>query len=162
MRKPKPSVNEKALSLLSVRSYTERGLYDKLCAFTDDEEAAWNAILRMRELGLLDDLDYARRYAADCMSLKGYSLSRTKQLLRRKGISADTVDEALEEHEHTDPQPMIANIILKRYMRHMSGADGQKKLIAALMRKGFKYADIRAVLENLLEDENYYAEYNDG
>jgi len=149
---------EKALSLLSKRAYTERGLYDKLCKLSEDEEAVWDAILRMRELGLLDDLDYARRYSADCMNLKGYSLSRTKQALRQKGIHPDVIDEALVEHEDDDPEPVIAKAILKRYMRKISTEDGQKKAIAALMRKGFRYANIRTVIENLLDDEMYYSE----
>jgi regulatory protein len=149
---------EKALSLLSARSYTERGLYDKLYTFTDNEESAWTAVLRMRELGLVDDLDYARRYGADCMNLKGYSLSRTKQALRQKGIHPDVIDEALSEHEDCDPEPMIAHVILRRYLKHISTEEGQKKTISALSRKGFRYTDIRTVIENLLDDEEYYSD----
>jgi regulatory protein len=154
---PSDRVKEKAMSLLSKRMYTERGLYDKLCAFTDDEEAAWDAILRMRELGLLDDLDYSRRYMADCMNLKGYSLARAKQQLRQKGVHPDTIDEAAEGFDSAQ-EPLIARIILRRYMNALSTTEGKHKTIAALARRGFGYSDIRTVIENLLEDENYYAE----
>ena len=152
------TIAEKALSLLSKRAYTERKLYDKLCSFTDDEEAVWDTILRMRELGLLNDLDYARRYCADCLNLKGWALSRAKLALRQKGIHPDVIDEALADFEDIDSQPTIANVILKRYLQHITTEAGQRKTIAALARKGFKYADIRAVIENLLYDEKYYNE----
>jgi regulatory protein len=151
-------VNEKALYLLSKRAYTERGLYDKLCKLFDDEEAVWAAILRMRELSLLNDFDYARRYAADCMNLKSWSLSRTTLALRQKGVHPDVIAEALAEHEDADAQPAIAKLIVKRYLRHITTEDGQKKTIAALSRKGFRFSDIRTVIENLLHDETYYIE----
>lgn len=145
---------EKALSLLSRRSYTSGMLYSKLLENVGAEAAA-AAVARMQELGLLDDADYARRYAAECLNRKGYSLSRTKQALLAKGIDRDLAEDTLAALEY-DPQPAIARIVRRKYLRCLGDEAGVKKTVAALARLGYQYADIRVVLGNLAEDENYY------
>jgi regulatory protein len=145
---------ERALNLLSARAYTAQGLYGKLLAYTDEETAA-SAVRRMMELGLLDDLDYARRYAADCVNLKGYSYSRTRQALRQKGIAKEVIGEAMEDMGE-DAETLIARAVRKRYLKYLPTEKGRKKTIDALVRRGFFYADVRGVVENLSEDPDYY------
>lgn len=149
---------ERALRLLSARSYTERGLYDKLCERTDEENAA-AAIARMIELGLLDDEDYARRYAADCVNRKGYSHRRTAQELQKKGIDRAVIEATMEALEE-DPQAAIARVIRRKYRRYLEDEKGRGKTTNALIRLGYRYGDIRAVIVNILEDGDYYEEYD--
>lgn len=150
---------ERALKLLGQRAYTQKGLRDKLRERTD-EDSADEAVSRMVELGLVDDEDYARRYAADCMNLKGFSLRRTAQELARKGIDREIIDAVLEELED-DPQPAIAGIILRKYRAILYNDDEKatNRAVNALIRLGYRYGDIRTVLANLTEDEDYYNEY---
>ncbi len=54
----------RALFFLNRRSYSKKELYEKVRAACAPE-AAQAAVDRMEELGLVDDLDYARRFAAD-------------------------------------------------------------------------------------------------
>lgn len=145
---------ERAISLLSARSYTEQGLYRKLCERAD-EQAAAAAVARMLELGLLDDADYARRYAADCIGLKGFSRRRTAQELQRKGIARDIIERTLQDCEE-DPQPAIARVIKRKYLRYLGDEKGVNKTTNALIRLGYHYGDIRAVINNFLEDVDYY------
>lgn len=150
---------DRAMRLLGRFSYTEKSLYSKLRERTDEHNAA-EAVARMVELGLVNDEDYARRYAADCFNLKGFSHRRTVQELARKGIDRNIIEQVLAEQEH-DPQTTIASVIARKYMRYIYDRDnekGQKRVVNALLRLGYSYGDIRAVIENLLEDENYYDE----
>lgn len=145
---------ERALRLLSARSYTKKGLYDKLRVYADEESAA-AAVERMAELGLVNDADYARRYAADCMNLKGYSLSRTALALREKGISREIIEDTLSELDF-DPELAIAEIITKKYARYLDDDKGIAKTTNALLRLGYRHGDIRRVMANLAEDAGYY------
>lgn len=145
---------ERALRLLSGRSYTQQGLYRKLCERADEQYAA-AAVARMIELGLLDDADYARRYAADCVNLKGFSHRRTAQELARKGIDRDIIEQVLEARDD-DPQLAIAGLLKRKYWRHLEDEKGIAKATNALVRLGYSFGDIRAVLANLAEDEHYY------
>jgi regulatory protein len=103
---------DRALRLLSARSYTRRGLVEKLRLYSDAETAEAVAG-RMEELGLIDDADYARRYAEECVSRKGFSLYRARQALLEKGIDRDVAEEALAEYEE-EPEAAIATIIERK------------------------------------------------
>ena len=146
---------EYALNLLAQRSYTAKSLRDKLTAKVEDEEIADTVVARMEELGLIDDADYARRFAADCLNRRGFSLPRTARALREKGIDREIIDETLSRIEY-DPQPAIAQIVRRKYLRYLEDEKGVRNTIAALQRLGYRFDDIRAVLQNLAEDENYY------
>lgn len=145
---------ERAMRLLGGRSYTEQGLYDKLCERAEERHAA-AAVARMVELGLVDDEDYARRYAADCVNLKGYSHRRTEQALLQKGIDRDIAERTLEAMEE-DPEAAIARIVKRKYLRGLSEEKGRNRAVNGLGRLGYRYGDIRRVIANLLEDEDYY------
>lgn len=148
---------DRALRLLSARAYTSRVLLRKLMLHTDEDNAQ-AVVDRMIELGLVDDLDYAKRFAEDCMERRGYSLHRTKQALREKGIDRDTIDEALADIE-IDPEPAIATVILRKYLPHLEEEKGLTRTTNALLRLGYRHGDIRRVIENLRENPGYYKDW---
>lgn len=151
---------ERALRLLSARSYTARGLKDKLLRDVD-EPAAQEIVERMEELGLVDDYDYARRYAADCINLRGFSHRHTAYVLRQRGLSQQVVQKTIEDLGAEDSEYLIARWILKKYSRRIGDEDGERRTINALIRRGFGYNDIRVVLDNLNQDIHYYDDYNE-
>lgn len=146
---------ERALRLLGQRAYTEQGLYRKLCEKTDEQNAA-ETVARMVELGLLNDRDYAQRYAADCMTLKGFSVQRTMQELLRKGIDREIAQEVLETRKEDDPSYAIAQVIYRKYLHCLNDEKGYRRTVSALQRLGYRYGDIRTVIDNIQEDEDYY------
>ena len=136
---------ERALSLL-VKKLRERV----------PEETAEAAADRMEELGYLDDADYAARYASDLYHLKRKSLSHIRQALRLRGIDSEIMEQVLEPYEEEDEQGQILRVIEKKYRRRLE-EDWEKnrpKVVAALMRLGFSYGDIKQALEEYGEDED--------
>jgi len=150
---------DRALRLLSARSYTSHGLRRKLEAYTDGESAE-AVVARMMELGYIDDLDYARRYACECMKVKGYSAYRTVQALREKGIDRDIAGQVTEERDD-DPELQIAGVVLRKYMWYLEDEKGFNKTVNALLRLGYRHGDIRRVLDNLMEDAAYYDDWEE-
>ena len=146
---------ERALSLLSYRAYSRRELVKKLRERVP-EEIAEAAADRMEELGYLDDADYAARYASDLYHLKRKSLSHIRQALRLRGIDGEIMEQVLEPYEEEDEQGQILRVIEKKYRRRLE-EDWEKnrpKVVAALMRLGFSYGDIKQALEEYGEDED--------
>ena len=78
------SARERALDLLSAAEQTSGTLRQKLLRWYG-EEAVEAAVLRMEELGLINDLDYGRRYAADAVNLRGWPRRRIAMELQKKG-----------------------------------------------------------------------------
>lgn len=144
---------DKAMWLISYRDHSRNELFNKLRRDYRDEicEAA---VARLEELGLIDDMRYARRYTADLISLKHLSERGIRQKLREKGIDRDLIDEVLDEVE-IDEEDQIRSIIEKKYARALSDEKGQRRCANALARLGFSYASIKSVMNEYIEIEDY-------
>ena len=140
---------EKALTLLEYRSYSKKELEDRLSRETG-REAAREAAGRMEELGLLDDRDYARCLAEDLFTRKGFSQSRVRQELCRRGLERDLAEAAAEEFARP-PQEAIRELIERKYARYLGDEKGRRRAIAALQRLGYRFEDIRGVLREYPE-----------
>ncbi|MDE5605285.1 MAG: recombination regulator RecX [Eubacterium sp.] len=142
----------KCADFLSRRDHSVKELRGKLLR-TVDEASAEKAIERFEELGYLDDEKFARNYAEHLFKNKNYSNNHVKQELYKKGISRDIVAEIIEDSE-IDSVESIITIINKKYYSKLNAENGKEKVVAALMRKGFSYGDIKAAF-NRIENENY-------
>lgn len=135
---------EKALWLISYRSHSKKELRDKIRR-TCDAEAAEKAVERMEELGLVNDEDFARRYAEQLLYGKRLSKRAAFYELRRKGIDQATAEEALAELD-VDVHEQIRALIEKKY-RNINDEKIRRRAVAALQRLGYGWEDIKAVLE---------------
>ena len=140
---------EKALWLISYRSHSKKELRDKIRR-TCDAEAADKAVERMEELGLVNDEDFARRYAEQLLYGKRLSKRAAFYELRRKGIDQATAEEALAELD-VDVHEQIRALIEKKY-RHINDEKIRRRAVAALQRLGYGWEDIKAVLEEYADD----------
>lgn len=141
---------EKALWLISYRSHSKKELTDKIRRTCDDESAE-RAVERMEELGLVNDEDYARRYAEKLIFTKRMSKRAALQELCRKGIDRELGEDVLEEFD-VDYPAQIRDIIEKKY-RNISDEKTKRRAVAALQRLGYGWDDIRTVIREYTEDE---------
>ena len=86
-----------ALNLLSARTYTTRGLRQKLAQKGFDKADSDAAIERLLENGLLNDEKYAEEFARQRLVVAGASRRRVEQLLARKGIGREVAKAAAEK-----------------------------------------------------------------
>lgn len=142
---------ERALYLLDYRDYSYVELYKKL-SDNYEEQICFDVCDKLASLGLIDDRRYARTLAAKYMATKKFGYYRAAQEMRLKGLSRELIDEALAEYEDTTRE-RLAELVQKKYLRKLEDDDGVKKVKNALARMGYSYADINAVLSELLEEE---------
>ncbi len=137
---------ERALNLLSYRDRTAKQLFDRLKEKTDEASAA-QAVERMEELGLVDDVRYAGRLSRDLWNLKHYGPQRIRQELLQKGIDRQVAQEAVQElMEGVDLQQELQELVLRRYLPLLHNEKDVKRLINRLLRMGYRYEDILPVL----------------
>ena len=144
---------DKALWLISYRDHSRSELLNKLKR-DYDEESCEKALDRLEELGLIDDGRFARRYTADLINVKHLSQRGIRQKLREKGIDRDLIDEVLDEVV-IDEEDQIRTIIEKKYARSLSDEKGRRRCVNALSRLGFGYSEIKSVLREYTEIEEY-------
>lgn len=143
---------EKALWLISYRDHSKKELTDKIKR-TCDEESAEKAVERMEELGLVNDEAYAQRYARKLLYSKHMSKNAAVFELSRKGIDKELAQEILENTE-VDERDQIRQVIDKKY-RNLSDEKIKRRAVAALQRLGYRWDDIRSVLEEYSEEYEY-------
>ena len=141
----------RAVDYLSYRAHTAAELKRKLLRHATEEDAD-AAVARMEELGMVDDRDFAVRYAEELFTLKGYGERRVRLEMQKKGLSREDIDAALEEKP--DEKELIRTLLSGKLARFVSDPDGRDKLVSRLLSRGFDWDDISAVLN----EEEYKAE----
>ena len=136
------SARERALDLLSAAEQTSGTLRQKLLRWYG-EEAVEAAVLRMEELGLINDLDYGRRYAADAVNLRGWPRRRIAMELQKKGVLADITEETEIE--------TACCLLEGPYRGRLRDRRERDKVKAALQRRGFSYEVIRQAVSRAME-----------
>lgn len=141
---------EKALRLLSYREHSRKELKEKI-GRSCDPAAAERAVERMTELGLVDDLRFARQYAHKLLLEKKMTRRAALFELSRKGVDRETAEAVLEEFD-VDCRANIRSLIDKKYPR-IQDETIKRRAVAALQRLGYSWEDIRSVLREY-EEEN--------
>ncbi len=142
----------KCADLLSRRDHSVKELKEKLLC-TADEEAADKAIERFSELGYLNDERFARNLAEHLYKNKNYSDNHVRQELYKRGISREIAAEIIDDSE-IDAVETIITLVEKKYYSKLYADNGREKVVAALMRKGFSYGDVKAALYRI-ENNGY-------
>ena len=144
------SARERALDLLSAAEQTSGTLRQKLLRWYG-EEAVEAAVLRMEELGLINDLDYGRRYAADAVNLRGWPRRRIAMELQKKGVPAEVIEEALADITEETEIETACRLLEGPYRGRLRDRRERDKVKAALQRRGFSYEVIRQAVSRVME-----------
>lgn len=143
---------DKCYDLLSRRDHSVKELKTKLLR-TVDEKNADKAIEKMLELGYLDDEKYARNLVKYLAQTRNMSKNHIKQEMFKRGIPNEIINSVMEDYEF-DNVFCVVDLILTKYRNKLNNEDGNKKVIASLMRKGFSYSDIKNAFYRI-ENEEY-------
>ena len=143
----------KAYNLLSYRSHSKKELYDKLCK-TFDSECATAACDKMEDLGLINDEEYCKAKAEYLIMTKRCSLGETRLKLLTLGINKDIIESCIENYSEDTQTDNLLHLLQTKYRTKLAEP---QKVIAALMRKGFGYYEIKSALNDLqIETEDDY------
>ena len=138
---------EKALRLLEFRSHSEKELSEKLLRAGAERDDLPDVLTFLREYGLVNDQDYAKRLAKDLANLKKYGKFRIRAELKNKGICAEYIEDAMAELADFE-----SDTLLPLVQKRLKG-DFDRKNIEKIMRyftyRGYSYTDIQACIDKL-------------
>ncbi len=137
----------RAMHLLSRMDRTEEQLRKRLKQDLYPEDIIESAIQYVKSFGYIGDMDYARRFVESRQSTK--SKLEIKMSLLQKGVSKEIVESVLEEYYNERSEAAaIQKLVEKRGYSEESATDKEKKkMYEYLVRKGFRYEDIRQVIQ---------------
>ena len=136
------SAYEKGIQYLSMRSYSEKELYNKL-KLKFGAESAQRAIDKLLHRGYIDDEAYAITFARHLFEVKKYDVRRISYELRQKGVSPEFVDNALKTLDN-EPIQRIIDIIGLKYINSISDEKSRKRIVNRFIRMGYSFHDIKS------------------
>lgn len=142
----------KAVDLLSRRDHSKGELADKLMQRGFDVGAIESSFEKLESYGYLDDRRFAKTYATQLQQLKGYGKRRIVTELYRKKVCSEIIDETLDEMDFSESE--LVELIRRKYLKHLDDEKGVKRTIDALIRRGYSYGEIKAALEDAVQDED--------
>ena len=150
--------HESAIRLLSFRARSVKELKERLQKKGLYIEIVDKEIDRLRNVGLLDDLKFAKVWVADRGSGRA---PRSRQLLklelRQHGITDSILEEVLSEIDDTENALQLARK-KARSLKNLEESAFQKKMYANLKRKGFDYETIRGSVTTVWNEMNVNSE----
>ena len=145
-----------AANLISKRSYTEKAMREKLVSHIGDSEIVDKTISFLKEYKLIDDYDYATRYAHDLVHLKKLGITSVKWKLKEKGISSQTIEKVLSEFDFSNE---IKDNLESLAQKKLSGNYDIKNIMKVkryLVSRGYSFDDINSVFSKIKAGDDMY------
>lgn len=128
-----------ALRLLTGRALSERELSDRLLRRGFSPAAVRAEVGRLRQAGLVNDLDVARATCASGLR-RGYGRQRLAALLARRGVGEEAARQALAEVSAEEEEGALVRA-LERLGRRPGGSEALPpepgKVVRYLLARGF-------------------------
>lgn len=143
------AVKKRAAKILSHHSISKNELSKKLCEKGFSEEDSAKTAEWFSERGMIDDTAFARQ-VAEYYKRRGCGELRIRQELLRRGIERELIEETISELGSSEGE--LCALIEKKLRGKAPDADEKRKLYAFLLRRGFKYEEIRSAMNELRLD----------
>lgn len=139
---------QKAGRLLARRAYSRGELEAKLRSHAEEPKIR-EVLLRLQELNLLNDEQYAYNFAHCRMRQEGWGPLKVLHALLRREIASPVAESAIERvRRETGDGPLLSEYLDGYFAKRGKPQDrkGLQKLVSRLRRRGFQEAVVYDVL----------------
>lgn len=144
-----------AFHLLTQRSYSCKGMTDKLKRKGFSEETIKTTIETLEKLGYIKDEEFARNWVESRKRLKPKGKFALRNELYRKGIDKTTVDCVLAEIDESEERKMARRAAEKRVKRYrkLDSEVAKRRLFNFLCQRGFESVIAQEITEELFSED---------
>lgn len=135
----------RALRLISRRPRSEYELRVKFDQKQVPPEVQDAVLIRLRELDLVDDMAFAEAWVENRRVFRPRSALALRAELRKKGVSPEVIEAALEDHDDEYAGYQAAVKAARRW-KGLGWSEFQQHVGAYLVRRGFSYSIIHPVV----------------
>ncbi len=131
-----PKALQYCFRLLGFRGRSEKELLERLRRKGFDRGVSEQALLRLKELGYLDDGAFARSLRREAEEVKLLGFSGARHYLVEKGSPGRVADEALEGYDEL----AAARKLMEKKLRTMKSGEGEalrRRLYGMMRRRGY-------------------------
>ena len=141
---------ERGLYLMDYADNTYAGLFKKLQKNYSDD-ICYEVCDKLAEIGVINDRRFAANYARKLIEVKLMGRFRAVQEMKQKGLTKSIIEEALEPYADSY-QERLRELIEKKYLKKLDYEDRNRKVTASLVRYGYSFDEVKAVLKELREE----------
>ena len=141
-----------ALRFLASRSRSEAEVRERLASRGVDAQDIEGALERLRELGYVDDADFAAAVIRARTQRRARGRRLVAEELQAKGVSEDVAESVL--NASYGDELAVARPVAERQARRLQGsgfAEFRQRLGAFLVRRGFEHATAESLVTELWE-----------
>lgn len=139
---------EYALYRLDYRDYSAADMFEKLLETYKSEALCLEVVKKLARVGIINDERYAEKLARKLVEAQKYGFRRAKREMALKGLTEETVENALALYADYFEENLAA-LLRGKYSRYLTDSTDRKaveKAKNALVRRGYGYDEInRAV-----------------
>ena len=139
---------EYALYRLDYRDYSAADMFEKLLETYKSEALCLEVVKKLARVGIINDERYAEKLARKLVEAQKYGFRRAKREMALKGLTEETVENALALYADYFEENLAA-LLRGKYSRYLTDRTDRKaveKAKNALVRRGYGYDEInRAV-----------------
>lgn len=142
---------QRALHYLSYRERSEQEVRENLEKHEVPPEIIEETLDRLRGQTLVNDRNFAETWVENRKAFHPRGKRALAVELRRKGVSREVIDQALED---VDEYAMAKKVAAKkiRRLQNLDWPDFRKKLSGYLSRRGFNYSVCREIVQSSWEE----------
>lgn len=151
--RPKTSVKDRALRLLSVRSRSRYELRSRLLRAGYEFDEVEAALVDLEVVGLVDDAAFARELA-EHQRRKGLGRRAGLAALRGKGVDRDLAERTVDEVQPEDDADIafeLASARLER-LRSLSPDVVHRRVLSYLLRRGYEPVIARSAVRRAIAE----------
>ncbi|MEG1996248.1 MAG: regulatory protein RecX [Oscillospiraceae bacterium] len=145
---------ERAFYLISYRDHSQKEMFNKLKKSVDEKVAAQTVAMLVKQ-GLIDDTAYAQKLSDYYLITKKWGKRKAMYEMLNKGIDKELITASLDECE-VDTSANIIEIIEQKYYDKLTDYNDRQKVIAALMRRGYVYSQIKTAIDEYAQQDTDY------
>ena len=145
-------VTDRLRTLCSRREYCRADIMKKAIAALDgDKTQAEQVVAKLVEEKYIDDLRYASAYARDKSSISGWGEMKIRYMLSAKGISMDTIAQALESIDGDKASERLEKLMGAKARSLKGDPQARLKMLRFGMGRGYGYEAVAEVTDNIIE-----------
>lgn len=145
---------DRAVAFLASRARSRKEVEDKLLRIGYRPCTVDMVLYKLESENILDDADFAQQWV-EARSARKLGRTRIAQELRRKGVSQEEAEAALETIDDEDQLAGAISLVQKSLSRVKPGEDPRKtasRLTAMLARRGYGWDVARAAIAHVMHD----------
>ena len=145
-------VTDRMRTLCSRREYCSADIMKKAMTALDGDRAQAEAIVaKLIDEKYIDDLRYSSAFARDKSSIAGWGETKIRYMLSAKGISKDTIAEALGSIDEDKASGRLEKLMEAKARSLKDDPQARLKMLRFGMGRGYAYEAVARVTDGIIE-----------